>query len=116
MFPTPRFRCAMTNTSDSKSAATDFEKYDYLIADRDEDDVSEDYFQLVCPIDGCEAAEKFRGLSQIRDSDWTGLSVKDEFLKGGGVIKESYCPVHHLEETYDPSRDMGSHQFGEGNS
>lgn len=114
MLAAPPYRCAMTNSFNSKSAATDFEKYGYLIADRHEDDVSEDFFQLVCPIDGCGAAEKFRGLSQIRDSDWTGLSVKDKFLKGRGVIKESYCPAHYIEKTYDSSRDIASHHFGEG--
>lgn len=101
----------MTNPFDTPSTATGFEKYGYPIADMEEDDVSEDFFRLVCPVDGCGETAKFRGLLQIRDSDWTGLSVKDEFLQGGGVIKEAYCPAHYIEETYDPSRDLASHHF-----
>jgi hypothetical protein len=103
----------MTNPFDTQSPDTDFEKYGYPIADVEEDELSEDFFRLVCPVDGCGATAKFRGLRQIRDSEWTGLGAQDTFLKGGGIIKEAYCPSHYIEETYDPSRDLASHRFGE---
>ena len=110
--PLPKY-VPMTNPSDTQRSATDFEKYGYPIADVEKDDVSEDFLRLVCPIDECGATAKFRGLLQVRDSEWTGMSVQDEFLKGGGVIKEAYCPAHYIEETYEPSRDLASHRFGE---
>jgi hypothetical protein len=100
----------MKTKPSNADTASDFEKYGYELAGPS-DETGEDYFRLVCPIDSCDCTETFFGLGQVRDSDWTRLSIKNAFLKGGGVIHEAYCPDHYIKENYDPSRDIASHEF-----
>jgi hypothetical protein len=59
----------------------------------------EDGFHLICPIDGCECEEEFNHLGEIRESEWTQLSRKDQILTDGTTLKEAYCPAHSLEES-----------------
>lgn len=61
----------------------------------------EDGFYLLCPVEGCDHEAEFAHLGEITESEWSGLSLKDEILTDGTILKEAYCPVHTLAEDED---------------
>lgn len=80
------------------------------VSERPEDDG----FHLICPVEGCDHEAEFEHLGEIADSDWSGMSRKDQILTDGTTLKEAYCPAHSLNETGTAASDnigSGFEQF-----
>jgi hypothetical protein len=57
-----------------------------------------DGFHLICPAEGCEHEAELDNLPAVADSNWSGMSRKDEILSDGTTLKEAYCPSHSIDE------------------
>lgn len=70
--------------------------------------------KTVCRVNSCEHTEVFDTLNDIKDSEWTELSLPKGLLTDGTDLHYAYCPQHSLseDEGYNPDGDLGSHQFG----
>jgi len=70
-------------------------------------------FRLVCNIDGCEETQVFDGCDEVKNSEWTEVTLPIDYLTDMTELCYGYCSNHSLQQEEQHSTAFGSNLHGE---